>query len=212
MNIPRKLIIFDLDGVLFDTGEVVNRYFMKRFPTLTEKEMNDNLMGNFHEGLEKIKQIHKQIVETPEEEKIRMDNFSNEKMKSPLFEGMRELLNELHVAGHILAINTSAMSRNSLPLFEYSKTKELFDFFGTAETSKSKVEKFKIIEDTFKVPKEETVFITDTIGDVKEADIAGVPTIAVTWGVHKRADFIKGNFKNLVGIVDTSTELSNLLK
>jgi phosphoglycolate phosphatase-like HAD superfamily hydrolase len=31
--------------------------------------------------------------------------------------------------------------------------------------------------------------ITDTVGDVREADAAGVKSIAVTWGYEKKVDF-----------------------
>ena len=56
------------------------------------------------------------------------------------------------------------------------------------------------------------LFITDALGDLKDADIAGVPTIAVTWGVHNKSFFEKEKHINLIGIVDTVEELSNLIK
>ena len=51
----KKLIIFDMDGVLFDSCKLVNDFFLNMYPTMTQDEMNEILSGNFHEGLEKFK-------------------------------------------------------------------------------------------------------------------------------------------------------------
>ena len=65
----------------------------------------------------------------------------------------------------------------------------MFDFLGTAEISKNKVEKFKILKEKYGIREEEMLFITDTLGDLRESSEAGVPTVAVTWGAHKREHF-----------------------
>ena len=38
----------------------------------------------------------------------------------------------------------------------------------------------------FQVERDSTYYVGDTVGDVKEAKIAGVRTVAVTWGWHSR--------------------------
>ena len=48
------------------------------------------------------------------------------------------------------------------------------------------------------------IFITDTLGDIREAAQVAIPAIGVTWGFHPRARLEKGN--PLV-IVDTPKEL-----
>ena len=108
-------------------------------------------------------------------------------------------------------LNTNAYTRNTLPILEYSKTNHLFDFIATAELSKSKIEKFKLIEDRYNENKKDVLFITDSLGDIKEADTAGVPTIAVTWGVHDRLFFESESHSNLIGIVDTVKELEDFI-
>jgi phosphoglycolate phosphatase len=34
--------------------------------------------------------------------------------------------------------------------------------------------------------KEKTFYVGDTVGDIKEARLAGVKTVAVTWGWHNK--------------------------
>lgn len=206
-----KIIIFDMDGVLFDSSKLVNDFLLNMYPTMTQGIMNEILSGNFHEGLEKFKLDNHPIVETQEEKEERQKTYSSKKQKSPLFGGIRELLQSLHASGHILVINTSAFEKNCLPLLENSKIIKFFDLIATAEMSRSKVEKFKIIENTYKVPKKDMIFITDTLGDIREASIADIPTIAVTWGAHDRSFFEREKHANLVKIIDTVKDLENCL-
>jgi phosphoglycolate phosphatase len=203
----KKLIIFDLDGVLFDSPKLVNAYFLHMYPTMTQEQMNEILSGNFHEGLEKFKMTNKPIEETPEEKKKRQENYTKSKLSTPLYPGIRELLQSLHSSGYTLTINTSAFEKNCLPLLETSQVKDFFDFIAAAELSTSKVEKFKIIEDKYKIPKEDILFITDTLGDIREADIAEIPSVAVTWGAHDKSYFAREPHKNLIAVVDSVGEL-----
>ena len=86
-----------------------------------------------------------------------------------------------------------------------------FDFVATKEVSNSKVEKFKIIEEKYGVTSQETLFITDTLGDVREADVAHVPTVAVTWGAHNRKYFTDEPHKNVIAIVDMVAKLKQII-
>ena len=51
-------------------------------------------------------------------------------------------------------------------------------------------------------------FITDTLGDIKEANKVGIESIGITWGYQDKAKLQKGNPKK---IVDTPTELLDYL-
>lgn len=67
-----------------------------------------------------------------------------------------------------------------------------------ADVHKSKAEKFRML---FKHFGEGTryVFITDTLGDLREAEKVGVQGIGVTWGFHPRARLERGNPWAIVG-------------
>lgn len=205
----KKLIIFDMDGVIFDTADIAIREMSRKYPGLTQEIIDEILCGNFHEQVEKINLTR--IEETEEEKRQGRLLYSEEKKRAPMFEGMFYLLESLHTKGSILALNTSATGQNCIPLLEEAGIENFFDFFGTKEISKSKVEKFFLIQEKYGIPFEETVFITDTLGDLREAEIAGVPTVAVTWGAHSKNFFLHEPYKSLVAVVDSVESLGVFL-
>ncbi len=207
----RKVIIFDLDGVLFDSVQLVNDFMLQSYPSMTQEVMNEILSGNFHEEMKKFKLTNKPLPETEEEKLHRRANFSLRKSQTPVYTGILELVKKLHSDGFILTVNTSAMEKNCLPLLEMAGIITFFDFVAAKEISRSKVEKFEIIKKKYGVSDEEMLFITDTLGDLREADIAHVPTVAVTWGAHDRSFFTREPHENLVSIVDSVDELSSII-
>jgi len=205
----KKIIIFDLDGVLFDSIALTEQFFSERYPGLTKEMQLEILRGNFHEGLKNITLPKKE--QTEEEAKARSALHTENKSKVPMYDGAKELLGALHTEGYILALNTSAYEKNCLPLLERAGVASLFDFLGTAEISKSKVDKFKVIEEKYGLDNKNVLFITDTVGDIREAGEVNVGTVAVTWGAHSKDYFTREKYKNLMGIVDTFEELKHFI-
>lgn len=204
-----KIIVFDLDGVLFDTIDSARENLANIFLGFT-KEIHEKLMsGNFHEEVKKITLPKRE--ETEEETAERRLKFEKNKSEASMYPGAEKFLRELHGAKYILVLNTSAWDRTSRPLLENAKITSLFDFIATAETSKSKVEKFGIIAEKYNVPSADLLFVTDTVGDIREADEAGIPTVAVTWGGHDRDYFTREEHKNVVKIVDSFDELKSFI-
>jgi HAD superfamily hydrolase (TIGR01509 family) len=205
----KKIIVFDLDGVLFDSIDSIEKNMHDMYPGFTKEIFQELACGNFHEEIKKFPIQKKQ--ETEEETAKRELSYSKTKSKVPMYTGSKELLEELHQNGHILVLNTSTFNYNCLPLLERSNIISLFDFLATADVSKSKVDKFKMIEKKYNLSNKDFLFITDTLGDIREADIANIPTVAVTWGQHDRSYFIREEHKNLIGIVDSFEQLKDFI-
>ncbi|MDB5204623.1 MAG: HAD-superfamily hydrolase, subfamily variant 1 [Candidatus Taylorbacteria bacterium] len=206
----KKVIIFDMDGVLFDTIPYAREVFTKRHPGVTSEMYNEMHSGNYHD--EAAKYAHLKIIETEEEKENHRMSYVEKKGKTAMFVGMKDLLKNLHHEGYLLAINTNAFDKTCLPLLEYSQIKQYFDFIVTADVTKDKVEKFKLIEEKYDREKKGMLFVTDALGDIRDADVAQVPTVAVTWGVQDRSFFMRDPHPNLVGIVDTVDELAEFIK
>lgn len=199
-----------MDGVLFDTIPLSKQNFMRRYPGVTEEMYIDMHAGNFHEKAAGY--AHLKIQETEEEHKQHLLDYAAKKKESKIFEGIKELLTELHGSGYILVMNTNAFTRNTMPLLKNHGVDNLFDYITDADLTKDKIKKFKLIEKKYKTNANKLLFVTDALGDVLDADAAGVPTIAVTWGVHNKEYFEKEKHSKLLTIVNTVEELRESIK
>ncbi|MEX2029226.1 MAG: hypothetical protein WD963_01965 [Candidatus Paceibacterota bacterium] len=88
----------------------------------------------------------------------------------------------------------NAYNRNCVPLLENAGILNKFDLIASAEVSKDKVEKFKLMRNKYG---KNILFITDSLGDVRDADIAGISTIVVSWGFMMKKFLNKKNMKTL---------------
>ncbi len=209
MKKPR-IIIFDLDGVLVDSNKLTAEDFYKVHPTAPDHLYKETLCGNFIEENAKLGEFKK--IETLEEKEERWNKYIEDKRDCALFDGIVEFVNDIHRVGHTLCLNTSASEKTCFPSLERHGLLDLFDFLGTKEISTKKTEKFQMIKDKYDVDSTGMIFITDTLGDIREADHSGVPTIAVTWGIHDRQYFNREPHDNLIAIVDSVAELRELLQ
>lgn len=63
---------------------------------------------------------------------------------------------------------------------------------------KNKEEKIRMVFEKYDISPSDCVFITDTVGDVREAAKMGVGAIGVTWGYHEPERFSKVDHFRLV--------------
>jgi phosphoglycolate phosphatase len=106
--------------------------------------------------------------------------------------------------GNILAVISSNVSRVIDDILSRYGFDGCFRDVLGADFSFSKIEKIHHAMDSFRVGKDRTYYIGDTTGDIKEARLAGVKTIAVTWGWHskEKLDVVRPDY-----LIDTVDEL-----
>ena len=191
-----KVIMFDFDGVIADTFRLNLNVFRSLYPEVTEQQYRDHGNGNPYE---------EPTIKITPEDRIIWNQRELKAFTANDFFPLKDVVSKL-ARKYILLIVTAKTEdsiEDHLKLGGYSTYfKKVYGF----ETSKSKVEKFNTAMNDFNFNADECVYVTDTIGDIKEAHKAGVPVIAVTWGYHDRK--LLASVKP-VAIVDTGDELFN---
>ncbi len=205
----KKVIIFDFDGVIIDSVALMHELSKQSFPGISDEEAKNLHTENIYESMKKF--AHLKREEADEEKEARRLEYTQKKLSLALFAGMKAALSQL-AKENIVVLNTSAVERNTLPILELHGIHEYFSFIGSADVHKSKIEKFKMISEKFETPLSELTFVTDTIGDLREAQEVGMPTIIVTWGIHTKEDFQDVPQSNVVAFVDTPAELLQVLE
>jgi phosphoglycolate phosphatase-like HAD superfamily hydrolase len=195
MNEPKKVILFDFDGVLANTLEpayMIHKIINPHFSWEQFEKLSD---GNFHEEYEKLSgHIHPENY---------LDDYSKELAGLTLEEKLATLVNHLSQAYTLYVVS----STKSLYIKDFLRKEEVLEkFVGIlgADIHTSKVHKIKSILDNEMINPNQCVYITDTIGDIKEARVCDVSCIGVTWGLNKKEKLEK---ENPFAVVDTPEEL-----
>jgi len=198
----KKLIIFDFDGVLADTFDktyegfnyLAEKYNFK--PLKSKDELRDLYKQNIFKSLKKINIKPSDIL------KIKRDasEIANKEVGNvKTFSGIKNLIKNLK------KYNLAIISSNERDVIKKFLKKNEIDYFNLILDYKIQNKKRKLRKAIkhFKLRTKEALFITDTVGDVKEAKKLKIEIIAVTWGYHKKEDFKGLNVK----IVDNPTDI-----
>jgi len=179
-----KLVIFDFDGVLDNNYEFHYELSKKQITGLTREEHRKLFEGNIHVEREKLKHRNTGFdLRTP---------FSNAKKKKEIEGKTKVVLTKLS-KNHILGIVTSAKESGINGFLEKNGIQDLFSFVYGSETDKYKSQKFQKVLDEFNFVADECIFVTDTLGDILEANKIGIKTLAVDFGFHEKERLQKGN-------------------
>jgi len=192
-----KLIVFDCDGTLVDGQHLI----------LDAMQTASRVCGIAYPGDEAIRQIVGlslfEAIEMsyPHEKELShhalKDAFiarfqqlrQREEDEEPLFDGVRELLQQLSQAGHLLGIATGKSRRG---LISTLKNHDLSDYFLTLNTADDGPGKpdpsmlMNAMRDVGAAP-ENTLMIGDTTFDIQMALAAKVRAVGVSWGYHDRS-------------------------
>ncbi len=172
-----KLLIFDLDGTLIDTMdayfEFLNFLLEKwKIPQVTKEFYQKNLFW---------KNISVEIAETAgadkveEGMKIYKKDFKNYYVKIKLLKNSKETLDELKKS-FPLALLTSTISYGAKGILMHFSMEDYFQmavFFDDLKKPKPDPEGILKIMKKFSVLPEETIYVGDSLSDMKTAEAAG---------------------------------------
>ena len=181
-----SLFLFDFDGVLADSldlySEAVARC-LERIGMPIVKSKEDYLVlfdGNFYESmaargvdLAAFAQAAREIL----------PGIDYDAMKP--FAGLIPVLDALRKNHYLAVISSNGYRTIRTMLTRFGFDPYFREIFGS-DFHFSKKEKIGHALEKYGIPREKAFYIGDTVGDILEAQAAGVLSVAVTWGWHDR--------------------------
>jgi phosphoglycolate phosphatase-like HAD superfamily hydrolase len=202
----KKVIIFDFDGVIIDSWHHSYSRNLKDWPDLQPHQHKSFFNGNI---FEEIAKMPPSVVSKEDMEKWLLEEFYPAKKKLPMFVGIAEVVKKL-AEEYILVINTSATFISTQEYLAEQGLDVVFDKIYGLEISKDKIQKFKQILEDYHVTAEECVLVTDTVGDVLEAQHCAIASIVVTYGYQDRS-FFESIKDEVVGFADRPEQILGLI-
>jgi len=201
-TLNKKIVLFDFDGVIVDSFEVSYQAAKEIGSPLTQKQQRKLFENNLFEVIKKLGMS----ISTKEKEKY-YSKYIPKLFETPPIKGMEKILKELRKSHQLIVVSSTISSPINGYLNKYNLA-QYFDAIMGGDVHKSKTVKIQMVLEQSKAKPEDCVFVTDTLGDMKEAAQCNVKSIGVTWGFHERERLEKGNF---FALVDTVQELSRTI-
>ena len=184
----KKIILFDFDGVIADSFRTAFEIQKIICPHLTEGIYRKRFEGNINDWEEPIN-VH------TEECRHDIDFFTeySPRMKNEvqIVPEMKDIIIELGRNYTLIIISSTITS----PIQEFLERHDLANHFVQImgnDVHKSKIEKIKMVFKKYGAEANDCVFITDTLGDMHEAEKMGVGAIGITWGFHVQGTLQRG--------------------
>lgn len=182
-----KAFLFDLDGTLIDTTNLIRQSFRHASrEVLGEQLPDDVLMANVGQPLDKQMEMLSSEHARELYDTYRVFNHARHDEFIREYEGIEELLTELKRRGARLGIVTSKsrmtvdMALKCIPIEHY------FDALITTDDTdnhKPHPQPLQLAMNRLDVTPEESVYIGDSPFDIEAGQAAGMATVAVGWGI-----------------------------
>ena len=182
----KKLVIFDFDGVLADTLEFSFKIHKDLNGNLTWEKFQDFSTGNFHEGMNKAVQDESYVIPP---------NFYQFYEKNLLIISIQDIIRDTIFQlkeNYILSIVSST---DSIYISNFLKKEKILDYFSDilgTDVDRNKTVKINNLLKKYNILSKNAVFITDSLGDIIEANECKIKSIGVTWGLHDKKDLERG--------------------
>ena len=180
---PLKLVIFDCDGVMFDSKNANKQYYNHVLaklghPPMTEEELDFVHIHNVMESMQFLLRNHPKDIEAAE--KYRTDLDYNQFLQYMHMEkDLIEFLEYLERQGIAAAISTSRTTTMN-DILEIFKLKKYFGKIMTTfdvKNPKPHPEALKVILDHYNLTTDEAIYIGDSIIDRQHSDGVGMRLI-----------------------------------
>lgn len=212
-----KNILFDLDGTLLDTNELIIQSFKHTYKTHLNKDVDkDEIIKSFGEIL-KIT-LDREFGEYSDEAIKTYRNFQigNFEKLIAIHQGVKEGIIELHRQGYKLGVVTSRLNESAIRGLKHFGLMEYFQsIIGADDTDKHKpdpIPAFMALKELGGKP-EETMIIGDSPFDILCGKNAGIKSVAVGWSALPMAiilkyepDYVVDSMKELLTLIERLRE------
>jgi len=191
-----KLAIWDMDGTIVDSRDVIQTAMERTFETLgLSPPAYDATRKVVGLGLEEAVQLLAPdfddiptLVETYKQ--AFLARRSDPGFKEPLYAGARETLHRLAEEGWLIAMATGKSHRGIRAIFEMHPLEQYFDTIWCADDGPGKPHPFMCDEAMKAVGAEphQTLIIGDAVHDIRMGLNAGIHTLGVSWGFGTREE------------------------
>lgn len=186
-----KAVLFDLDGTLRDTKEIVYSALEK---TIEEHTSNMPSRADIKHHVHHHSAVHAAL--SPQ---INYDDWLQtyrkylgaDWMEAPFFEHAEQVLQELRMAGYRLAVVTSAEYDRTIEYLSYRNIDQYFEVVvAMREGFRPKPEPDMMLDAMRQLgcTPQETITIGDMITDVQAAHAAGIQIVGITHGFASRRE------------------------
>lgn len=176
-----KHICFDFDGVILDSLDIHLQTMHEAFGLeFTREEFGVFLDGNFIDstiGKLDWDKYHEHLA----------PKYASQKFNSDVIDGLRSLFEQYQ-----LSINSTGGDVMLHAICNANNVADLFCEIWGAQTEQYKTVKFNMLMEKHDLKTEEILFVTDTLGDIREAHEVGIKSIAITGGYHERTKLESG--------------------
>lgn len=195
-----KAIIFDFDGVIQDTFH----FHHKKIKQFTNIKLSENQFRDIHNG-NFFNDKNKQLLGGVDWVGYR-DFIYEDQSRLNIEEKTKDVLRILSQNYDLFIVTSSGTTT----IFDYLKnngTEGIFRDILGMESHRQKVEKFKYLFKKYSLDASECIFVTDTLGDILEANEVKIKTIAVDFGYHKTQTLEKGKPFKIISLFETLLEI-----
>ncbi len=184
-NTRKKFIFFDFDGVIIDSFTVSFELYKSLYGSenFSEKIFRQLFKDNIY------KSISQNNIKFNEKKFFRL--YTSRILRLEAVPGIPDVLKKLSKQYELLVISSTF----SNPIKKWLKKERLISCFSVilgADAGKNKTEKLKLFLQNQKIKPDNCLFITDTLGDLLEANKIKIKSLAVLWGFHNKQTLQKG--------------------
>ncbi|MCX8957293.1 HAD family hydrolase [Erwinia psidii] len=201
MKDNQAIVMFDLDGTLFDTAQAIPLTFNAAFralglPAFSADEIRVTIGLPLEKAFSDLMNLavdHPQVICAVNEYQRQFKTIILPAAKDLLFPGVATGLEHLHSSGFRLSVTTNKFSHSANTLLSAAGIAHFFDIVVGADEVASKKphpESGQKILDFFQADKSQAIMVGDTTHDILMANNLGSASIAVSYGIHDKNTLI----------------------